>query len=603
MKPHTRSSIVRVPGRYLPLALALATASLVPAAGAAEFDVGGGKLRATGNLTFGWMGRTEAQDPAFLFNPNAVLVGLQGTAVGGRNLDDGNLNFDEGDTVSMVVKGYLTLDYRRGNYGILASGMAWYDFGLTGLDAPWGNIPNNLTAGARLGTNGAQSRAKFSGVVGDNAYLYGFGHAGDVPFDWRAGYQKLDWGNRLVVLGGLRDLNALDLPGSFRPGTVAVDETRIAAPMVFAGFKPAPDWRVEGFWQIHWQRNNPHQCGTFWSAADWLAEGCDKVTLGAASDRAALATGTFIKRAPTVTPDGYGEGGAAVLYTHAPWATEFGAYIARFDSRASYWGIIKSRRTTGPPFIPGDPGGLNPKYFVQFPEGINMYALSFETKWRGGSALGELSYRPNQPLQYNSGDALAAATTNVAPTPLRASFSQVPPGGVYDSYERHQNVQLQLAVTQAFPSVLGASVFNVGAEFVYKGVPDLPDQNVTRFGRTEIYGNGPVNGVCPANNPLACTNNGFVSKNAYGIRARAVLRYPNVMPGVELVPQITYGYDIKGWSGDGGINEGRNVAALSLRANFRGGLTAEIAWWPTWGGDYFILSDRDIAQASISYRF
>jgi hypothetical protein len=87
------------------------------------------------------------------------------------------------------------------------------------------------------------------------------------------------------------------------------------------------------------------------------------------------------------------------------------------------------------------------------------------------------------------------------------------------------------------------------------------------------------------------------------VRARAVLRYPNVWQGVELVPSVSYGYDIKGWSGDGGILEGRNIATVSLRANMANGLTGEIAWWPTWGGTYNVMRDRGSAQASIGYRF
>jgi hypothetical protein len=600
------NSIISRTGRT---AWSAATAALLaaPAAGAVQWDVADGTLKLVSTVTYGAMWRTQAQDTALLFNPNAQLRGLTGTQIGGKNGDDGNLNFDQGDIVSMPVKGYFTLDYHRGGFGLLASAKAWYDLKLADYHAPWGNLPNGLTPGAELGSGGAQRRAEFSGIVGDNAYVYGATSIDAMPVDFKAGYQKLDWGNRFIVLGGLRDLNALDFPGIFRPGAIPVDETRVAAPMVFAGIAPAPDWRIEGFWQVHWQRNIPHQCGTFISSADWLAEGCDKVLTGAANDRVGLATGNFYQRVDTIKADGLDQGGAAIKFNHAPWATEFGLYAARFHSRASYWSVIKSGRTTGAPFIPGDPGGLNPKYFTEFPEAIHMVALTFDTKWRGGGALGELSYRPNQPLQYNAGDAIAAGSSNTAPTPLRGLYSQVAPGGVFTAYERHKNVQLQLGAQQAFPNLIGAQALQIGGEFVYKGVPDLPDVQVIRFGRSDAFGNGPVkvNGtsVCPANRPSACTFDGYVTKHAYGLRARAGLRYADVIDGVDLLPSVTYGWDISGTSGDSGILEGRQLASLALRANFRGGLWAEISYWPTWGGTYNTQRDRDFAQAYVAYRF
>ena len=36
--------------------------------------------------------------------------------------------------------------------------------------------------------------------------------------DWKLGYQKLDWGNRFLVVGGLRDLTPIDIPALTRPG-------------------------------------------------------------------------------------------------------------------------------------------------------------------------------------------------------------------------------------------------------------------------------------------------------------------------------------------------------------------------------------------------
>jgi hypothetical protein len=100
-----------------------------------------------------------------------------------------------------------------------------------------------------------------------------------------------------------------------------------------------------------------------------------------------------------------------------------------------------------------------------------------------------------------------------------------------------------------------------------------------------------------------CTTAGYVSRNAWGVRTVLGLRYANLFEGVDLVPSMLYGRDVSGWSGDGAINEGRNLAALSLRANFRSGLVADIAWVPTWGGTYNNQRDRSAFALYVGQRF
>ena len=84
---------------------------------------------------------------------NSSLVGIPGTALTpttGRNQDDGNLNFNKGAPVSEVVNGYLSLAYKDGDYSVLASVKAWYDYALERAGHPWGNIPNGYTPDASL---------------------------------------------------------------------------------------------------------------------------------------------------------------------------------------------------------------------------------------------------------------------------------------------------------------------------------------------------------------------------------------------------------------------------------------------------------------------
>ena len=568
----------------------------------------GGKLIVKGSITAGVAYRTVSQDPALLANVNSSLVGIPGTALTpttGRNQDDGNLNFSKSDPVSEVVNGYLSLEYRYGDYSVLASAKAWYDYALEKAGHPWGNIPNGYTPDAPLSDAGAQMRSRFSGVVLDNLYASGRQDVAAMPLEWTLGYQKLDWGNRFLVLGGLRDLNPIDIPALTRPGMLQREqETRIPVPQIFARLGVSAATSIEGFYQFAFVRNAPNQCGTFYSGVDWYSDGCNAVTVGPGSDRAALASGSFLKRADNVLPSDSGQFGAALTHTVEAWATKFGLYATQFHSRTGYSGVIKSLRTAGAPFLPGDPDGLNPKYVTEFPADVRMFGLTFETRFATGRAFGELTYRPNQPLQFNAADLLGAVLSPLAPTTLRSQERALPPGGTLNGFERHKNVQLQLGAVGQVPGVLPGATVNWGAEIVYKGVPDLPDPSVARFGRVDVFGQGPVDGVCPAPAaPTQCTSDGYVSRHAFGYRLVLGARYADVAEGFDLIPSVLFGQDVSGWSGDGAILEGRKLAIASLRANWRSGFTADVAWVPTWGGTYNNQRDRSAVQVSIGRRF
>jgi hypothetical protein len=145
---------------------------------------------------------------------------------------------------------------------------------------------------------------------------------------------------------------------------------------------------------------------------------------------------------------------------------------------------------------------------------------------------------------------------------------------------------------------------NWGGEIVSKGVPDLPDVTKTRFGRSDLFGAGPVGGVCPPPaTAIQCSTDGYVSKNAFGYRLRAGLRCANVSEGVDLLPSVLFGQDVSGWSGDGGIVKGRKLTVMSLRANVCGGWMAHLDWMPTWGGTYNNLRDRSIVQVCGGIQF
>ncbi len=295
-----------------------------------------------------------------------------------------------------------------------------------------------------------------------------------------------------------------------------------------------------------------NECGTFFAAVDFMAEGCDKAMFGNLSDRAAIATGIYVKRTATQDPSDSGQGGIALKHTVDAWATEFGLYATQFHSRAPFYSGTKSGRVEGPAVPAGRPGNLNPTYFTEYPEDIRMFGASFESKWRGGMVVGELTYRPNQPLQYNSYDVISAAVSRTAPTPLREKADAVAPGGVLRAWERHEALQVQLGATGGLPKVLGSAGMSYGAELIYKLVPDLP-----RFVGDAIRARGGVRAGAGRRSVPAARRTGVVHERrlrvAGSLRLPAArgLKYPKAIGEVDLIPSFVFGQDVWGWSGDG----------------------------------------------------
>ncbi|WP_088284992.1 DUF1302 family protein [Ideonella sp. A 288] len=583
-----------------------AAAALVVAAGpalAADVDIAGGRLTVTGSVFAGTVIRADHRDAELIPAPNAALVGITGAGVGGKNQDDGNLNFGHGDAVSRALKGLIEFAYRRDGLGAVAQAQAWHDVALSDGGRPFGHLPNGYAAGAPLNDGGFASRSRFSGVVAGDVYAFGHAELGGRSLDWKAGLQKLDWGSRFTTPGGLGDLSPRDQNAARRAGALP-EEGRIPVPAVSARVAVTPSTTVDAFVQAGFRASALPGCGTFYSANDFVAGGCDKGLLGVGSDPASIAAGTFLKRAGDVMASDSGQYGLGLRQTVDAIGAELGVYVVQFHSRVPYLAAIKSLRT-GAPFVPRDPGGLNPQYFVSYPERIRVLGVTLERKLPAGTVLAELTYRPNQPYQYNTIDLLNAFASAAGPTPLRAAVTALAAGARFDAYERHKAVQLNLAVVHGLPALLGAAGGNVAAELAIKNVPDLPDPAVMRFRRSDVYGQAPVGAsACPATaGAKTCALDGYVSANAVAYRLRAGLRYPGTLAGLDVTPSLSFGHDLSGWSEDGSINEGRQFAVLSLKAEYRKAFVAELAWQPTWGGAYNNTKDRSTASLCLGYRF
>jgi hypothetical protein len=72
-------------------------------------------------------------------------------------------------------------------------------------------------------------------------------------------------------------------------------------------------------------------------------------------------------------------------------------------------------------------------------------------------------------------------------------------------------------------------------------------------------------------------------------------------PGAEAEPNFSH--DVRGWSGDFALNEGRKMMVLGCQLEYRKRYFVELSYMGVWGGDYNSVIDRDAVSLSAGLRF
>jgi len=424
-----------------------------------------------------------------------------------------------------------------------------------------------------------------------------------MPLMARAGQQSLAWGERSLSPGGLEALNPRDLPGLHRAAPVAA-ETAVPRSMLFGRLDPAATLTLEAWYQPRFEPSALDVCGTLWSMSDYLVDGCDKVMTGQpmVSDRARVQLGAYQKRLPTPKPAD-GEFGFAALWRPLT-GTEFGLYHARYTARTALPSLRRSARPGGPALVPGDPDGLNMAYFTEYAQDLRISAATLSHRLGATSLHGEVSYRPRQAFMLAPGDVLPPFLSPATPSLLRARADAVPPGGIFHGYDLYPVWQAQFGVRREW--VVAGLPLAAAAEVVGKHARGLPDPALTRYGRADILGVGPIKGSCAVNTGDAarqCSLRGYATPNAWGYRLRLDARLPALAPQLTGSASALFVHDVKGWSGDLLLNEGRRSLNLALRFEYRQRYLAELGYQPSWGGDYHQAADRDTASVAVGVKF
>jgi hypothetical protein len=298
---------------------------------------------------------------------------------------------------------------------------------------------------------------------------------GDYEIFATLGNQRLRWGEaNLTLLNTLDVINPQDAVLARQPG-LALNELNLPTGLLSFGSDLIDNVTVDAWIQYDWQPVRPEPSGSLFSNLSDGAGGGSYAVVGLGQypedpDALWFSLGTtglisnahrtiYIPDEKTHAPDDFGQFGLRVKWFLPDFnnGTELGFYFANYHSRLPYASVIAaqdscmrnaanmseaatqcsgfnaaSNRGDPTPFLAPercDPRGCDMAaytareplpidtmgLFLDFPENIQMYGVSFNTTAGGWSFAGEYAFRPNLPAQVLLSDVVFAALQPAVP--------------------------------------------------------------------------------------------------------------------------------------------------------------------------------------------
>ncbi len=462
----------------LPLAVSLASTLAAPAFGV-TFNIGEIEGQLDSSVSIGASWSVQGADPA--------MIGVRnGGEASSQSGDDGRLNFKKGETFSKIFKGIHDLELKYGDTGVFVRGKYWYDFELKDESRLLYDIDDS----------NRKQAAQASGAEILDAFIYHNYAIGDMPGSVRLGKQVVSWGESTFIMNSINSINPVDVAAFRRPGA-EIKEGLIPVNMFYVSQSLTDNLSAEFFYQLEWDQTVLDNCGTFF-AADVVQDGCvDRYPV----DGSDVAGGPgspgyhYVGRGQDNDPRDSGQYGVALRWFSPELDTEFGFYTMNYHSRTPILSFVAGRgvylpglgNVTGTSVKNPATGELYANYYMDYPEDIRLHGMSFSTTVGTASVQGELSYRPNQPMQLNTFD---LTLSSILQTPLGYANSPIytsghaamVEGAPLQGYVRKPMTQAQTTVTQFIDQVMGAERLTLVGEVGYTHISDL-GKNELRFGR------------------------------------------------------------------------------------------------------------------------
>ena len=241
--------------------------------------------------------------------------------------------------------------------------------------------------------------------------------------------------------------------------------------------------------------------------------------------------------------------------------------------------------------------GKTGRYFIEYPEDIQLFGLSFNTSLgtSGWALQGEYSFRSDAPLQKAERVLFAEGLAPVlrfldrtrpdyiAPTGVPAYLASYQPTEVQGYIKRNVS-QVQATATRVFGPMLGADSLVFLTEAALMHVHDMPNKN-----------------RLPLESPAGGSD---ADATSFGYRMASRLDYNNAIGAVNLFPYAQFQHDVSGNSPSpsGSFVQGRTALTLGLRASYLSRWEADLGY-TSFAGRRNELRDRDLVTATVKYSF
>ncbi len=394
-------------------------------------------------------------------------------------IDDGNLNYEQGDVVAATAKWSPRLSVDWGDYSLEASALYFFDPVNDGFRETHPNRIVQPGPGPGEFVRVPRSR-QAERDVGEafelrNLYLQTtFELPGKRLLDVKLGRQLLNWGvSAFGIATSINVVNPADLNNLVRPGAELFELYLPQNMLVLAG-DLIGSTTFEAFYQLEWQPFGFPAKGSFLSFFDagnevepnetvvlpFSKTPEDPMQQGTPANSLlglVSATSFSAARAPNREPSDTGQYGLAVYHYFDDSGIELGLFAARYHSRlpsvsafaadascTRREGNANNRDTTNllqfldDCGVPGlDTPGVDfealpldsARYFLDYAEDIRMFGFSLIGDSFGAAWQMELSYRPNFPVQVDLEDLLFAAFQPAFP---RNTLTIIPDNPVVD---------------------------------------------------------------------------------------------------------------------------------------------------------------------------
>lgn len=644
-------SCKRYPGLALFVCLAIAG---VTSASALTLGSGDYQVKVDTTLSAGAAFRVEEQA--------ADLIGIAngGTAFS-VNTDDGNLNYDQG-LVSSVAKATSEVELKMGKIGGFFRINAFYD-----------QENENGTRKHKPLTERAKELVGKRVELLD-AYLHWRSDEWSIPVSLRVGSQALNWGESTFIPNGINVINPLDVSVLRTPGA-ELREALLPVWMVSGSVGLSENLTLEGFYQFRWQETRIEPSGSYFSTNDFAGRGGERVYLGFGSIGDSSPYGFVPRGPDNEPSNGGQFGLGARLFLPSLGNSEIGLYFARYHSRLPFlsartpttaintnltgpltsvfagagmpveqaslqaqqlWALISAFNQYGPGALTAGQLGVltssqtqaaingarqlaflgaaaTGRYLVEYPEDLHMIGLSFNADLgNSGIALqGEISYKPDHPLQVDDVELLFAALSSINPAfgPNNQMGNFLGQQDTYIKGYRSQDVwQAQATASKVFGPALGANQWVFLFEGAATMLPDLPEMSTLRFEAPGTGAGGSQSALNAAGFPRvrATPESAYGDSFSFGYQALVRFDYDNLFLGANVSPLIAFTHDVVGVTPTpiNNFREGRKTLTLGVNMVYQNAWGLELRYVNyAGGGSYNLLRDRDFVSATLKYSF